>query len=243
MLSKSKDFLNCLIDILYRKYCLLCATVIHCDSKQGLICLNCWEKIERNVPPVCSYCGAHLNDKLTDNICNKCKQKRYYFDRAYAVCSYEGKIKELIHQFKYKGKDYLGAILGELMVESISQYAIPIEIFDWVIPVPLHTRKMREREFNQSSILAEYLSNKLNLPFLKKGLLRIKDTEAQAQLPRDKRIRNVINCFKANPQADFKGKNVLLVDDLLTTGATCSEAAIILKNAGCDKVFVLTLAN
>lgn len=243
MLAKLKIFLNCLTDILYRKYCLVCRTIINSNSKHGLVCLDCWNQIERNIPPLCLYCGRHLTDKCTNNICGECKEKKFAFDRAYAVCSYKGKLKELIHQFKYKGKDYLGSILAELLIESVPKYAIPLEIFDWVIPLPLHRRKIREREFNQSLILARELSRKFNLPLLEKGLLRVKDTAAQAQLPADKRLKNVKDCFKANPKAELRGKNILLIDDLLTTGATCSEAAGMLKRVGCNKVFVLTLAN
>ena len=208
-----------------------------------MVCLDCWHKIKLNTPPLCLYCGRSLTNEFNGNVCNRCKQKRYCFYRAYAPCIYEGAIKELIHQFKYKGKDHLGISLGGLLAESVTKYAIPLETFDWVIPIPLHRRKMREREFNQSSILAKQLSLKFSLNLLERGLLRIRDTTAQVELPLQKRRENVRNCFKVNPKVDLKGKNILLIDDLLTTGATCSEAAEVLKKAGCNKVFVLTLAN
>ena len=238
-----KKKLKLLIDIIYPRYCIVCQKNLKVDSLAELICSECWVKIKRNIPPTCRYCGKHINSSVLDGICETCKKRDYYFDRVYAACNYDGILKELIHQFKYSGKEYLGFILSRLLIEFINKSGLSLECFDFVIPVPLHKRKKREREFNQSYILAKNVAEQFKLVLLKEGLLRIRDTRTQTELPKQKRFKNVKDCFLVNPRVELKGKNILLIDDLLTTGATCSEAAYALKQAGCQQVWVLTLAN
>lgn len=237
-----KRFFKGLVDILYPPHCLICQNHLKNGCLDNLMCPECWMKIKRNSPPFCSCCGRHLEDALKDS-CRFCQKKDYYFDRAFSPCVYEGIIKELIHQFKYVGKDYLGSTLGRLLVEFINEYGLSLEPFDFIIPVPLYKRKLREREFNQAEILAEYLASEFKLALLKDALLRIRDTPTQTELSQEERSKNVKGCFLANPRIELKNKNVLLVDDLLTTGSTCSEAARALKNARCGQVVVFTLAS
>lgn len=237
-----KKILSGLVDIIYPPRCLVCHEKLKIDSFYKVACLQCWSKIKRNSPPFCRRCGRHLENPSRD-ICALCQDKNYYFERAFSACIYEGVLKELIHQFKYSDKEYLGNILSELLIDFIKQYNIAVEAFDYLVPVPLHKRKLREREFNQAEILAKFLAYRFNLKLLKDGLLRIRDTATQTELKENERLKNVKGCFRANPEVELKGKNILLIDDLLTTGATCSEAAFALKKAGCNQVVVLTLAN
>ena len=131
------------------------------------------------------------------------------------------------------------------MIDFIKEYELPINYINAVVPIPLHERKMREREFNQSEILGEAIAKEFNIELLKDGLSRVRDTASQVDLADKDRWSNIKDCFAVDTRIEnrLKGRNLLLVDDILTTGATCSEAASTLKNAGAGVVFVLTLAH
>jgi len=197
-----------------------------------------------NIPPFCVVCGRHLEKKnLNKNICPGCVRKRPHFDRAFSPCVYEGVTKKLIHEFKYKGKNNLAEPLSRIMIDFIREYSLPLNYLDLIIPVPLHKTRLREREFNQ----AEELGTRIAAEFKKEMacgiLLRHRRTKAQVELKNTERALNVAGSFSVDKNAPLKGKNLLLVDDVLTTGATSSEAALALKAAGAQAVFVLTLAN
>ena len=245
-----RRLINGLADIIYPKRCLACKNKLGVSSVDELICAVCWADIKRNVPPFCYSCGRHLETQplragagFTKNICPHCIKGKFHFDRAFSPCVYTGIIKELIQAFKYKGKDYLGFPLSKLMVEFIREYNVPIDSLDFIVPVPLHKARLREREFNQAEILGKYIAEEFKKEMLPDALLRHRHTKTQTDLEPDKRLLNVKDSFSVNRLRDIKGKNLLVVDDVLTTGATSSEAARTLKGAGANIVFVLTLAN
>jgi len=209
-----------------------------------VVCLNCWSKIKKNLPPFCRRCGRNIgNTYILKNICAKCQRTDFGFDRALSPCVYEGVIKELIYQFKYGARDYLGKTLSRLLVDFIRDYNLELEPFNLIMPVPLHKRKLREREFNQAQILSEALASKLDMEVSTNELIRIRDTATQTDLTDKERWNNLKGSFMVTDKGKTAGKNILLIDDVLTTGATCSEAARALKKAGAGVVFVLTLAN
>jgi len=166
-----------------------------------------------------------------------------HFNRAFSPCVYEGAIKNLIHEFKYKGKDHLGRPLSKLMTDFIKEYNLATDCLDFIVPIPLHKTRLREREFNQAEILAKHIAEEFKKDLLSDCLIRHRHTKTQTDLENNQRLLNVKGSFSVNRGRDLKGKNVLLVDDVLTTGATSSEAANVLRSAGADIVFVLTLAN
>ena len=234
-----------LVDTVYPRLCLVCKNKLEPSSPQNnLICAECWGKIKRNTPPFCHCCGRKLPKVgFAKNICPECLKKKLHFDRAFSPCVYDGVIKELIHQFKYKGKDYLGALLSKLMIEFIKEYDLPMDYLDFIMPIPLHKTRLREREFNQAQILAKFICEEFNKQALNATLLRHRQTKTQTDLEAGERILNVKGSFSVTGLENLTGKNILLVDDVLTTGATSSEAALALKDAGANIVFVLTLAN
>lgn len=238
--------MNSLIDIIYPKTCLVCKTKLSKDmpSVDNAVCAECWKNIKRNLPPFCHCCGRRLKaNNITRHICPSCIKRPLHFDRAFSVCVYEGVVKELIHKFKYESKDYLGLTLSRLMTEFIKEYNLPMDFVDVIIPVPLHKIRLREREFNQAQILSNHIASEFNKRVLDSCLLRHRYTKTQTELEENQRLLNVKDSFSVAKKGDIKDKNVLLVDDVLTTGATSSEAAFALKNAGANVVFVLTLAN
>jgi len=236
-----RRFINGLLDIVYPKLCLACKNKLNIH---GNICTLCLAKIRKNTPPFCHCCGRRLEkSNITKSICPGCIKKNLYFDRAFSPCVYEGVIKELIHEFKYKGKEHLGLPLSKLMIEFIREYNLPVDYLDCIVPVPLHRVRLREREFNQAEVLAKFISQEFKKELLACAIQRHRHTQTQTDLDVDKRALNVKGSFSITRSDDIKGKNIMLVDDVLTTGATSSEAALTLKNAGANIVFVLTLAN
>ncbi len=243
-MSMLRRFIRRLTDIAYPRVCLACKGKLDALNSDEYICSGCRLKIKINLPPFCSSCGRHLEKKsLNKNICPVCLKKRLHFDRAFSPCLYEGVTKELIHAFKYKGKDHLGVPLGKIMIEFIKEYELPIDYLDFIIPIPLHKTRLREREFNQAEILSRQIAIEFKKDLATGILCRHRLTKTQTGLAMDKRFANVKESFSITNNSALKNKNVLIVDDVLTTGATSSEAAFCLKDAGVNIVFVLTLAN
>ena len=231
-------------DLIYPNCCLACKNRIDPAEARDLVCLRCWEKIERNLPPFCASCGRRL-DKVSraKNICSSCLKFKFHFDRAFSPCAYTGTMKKLIHEFKYSGRDYLGEPLGGLMNKFIKDYRLPIEYLDFIIPVPLHKIRMREREFNQAQILSEQVAKEFNKKVLPDVLVRSRPTRTQTELTFEERRKNVEKSFTVKDPGLIKDANLLLIDDVLTTGATSSEAAKVLKDSGARIIFVMTLAS
>lgn len=229
-------------DIVYPPVCLSCrAGLKNRGSVDGVVCAECWGNIAMNAPPFCPGCGRHVTAGKVR--CAACSGRRFYFDRSYGACRYDDTIKELLHAFKYGGKDYLGKTLGRLLACFYREYGFLFSGADLMIPVPLHPARQREREFNQSRILCECLSAVSGKEVLDGVLIRRTRTRAQAELEKEDRILNVQGCFLVKDEGPLREKHILLVDDVLTTGATLSEAAKTLKSAGAAAVTALTLAN
>lgn len=231
-------------DILYPLYCLICHTRIPGAKTPEPICERCRGKINALTAPFCAKCGRSISGAyIQEGKCASCLKQHFYFDRAWAGYAYEGVIKEMLHCFKYKHKVSLGGPLAGLMLDFIRGYHLPLGSCDYIIPVPLSPARFREREFNQAYILASALSDYLKLRLLGNNLRRVRNTRSQTELDNRGRWKNIQGAFKIRTPNLIKDKNILLIDDVLTTGATASEAAGILKSAGAESVYVLTLAN
>lgn len=239
-----KNLFQGLADIIYPRVCLACKNKITESSVDKLICPACWSKIRKNLPPFCHRCGRQLKPPyLTKNICSKCLKKDLHFDRAFSPCIYEGTTKELIHSFKYNNRDHLGQALSNLMVEFIKEYNLAIDVIDYIVPVPLYKTRLREREFNQAQVLSKHIAEEFDKKTSQDILIRNRYTKTQTELETTERYKNVKGSFTVQNEQLIKDKNILLIDDVLTTGATTSEASFALKLAGANIVFVLTLAN
>ena len=188
----------------------------------------------------CACCRTpFLNDAPLDEYgrCGLCRRGMNGFDLAYSFGAYEAELRNLIHLLKYQKIETLAKPLGDMLVRSL-----PLDRkFDLVAPMPLHWLRQLQRGFNQADFLAAPVAKRLNVPLVG-ALRRVKSTPRQAGLTNAKRRANVAGAFRANSRADLRGKRVLLVDDVLTTGATAGAAAAVLKKAGASHVTVLTLA-
>jgi competence protein ComFC len=150
-------------------------------------------------------------------------------------------MRRLLHLYKYGGKTGLTAFFTERMENFISQNNLPMHQVDAIIPIPLSSARERDRGFNQARLLAKALSGRFERPLLD-CLERKRNTKNQARLSKKERWTNLKDAFRIKYHYSYKHKNFLVVDDLLTTGATVSEAAKVLKKAGAAKIYILTLA-
>ena len=148
----------------------------------------------------------------------------------------------MIYQFKYNQKTYLCKPFSRFMENFIQIYRLDITQFDIITPIPLFSSRFRERGYNQSQLLAEQIAWKYHIDLSLKNLIRIRNTAHQTFLTEKERWTNIRGAFRIVNSAEFSGKNILIIDDLLTTGATVSDAAGVLKDAGAQTVGVLVLA-
>ena len=169
--------------------------------------------------------------------CGLCRRGVQGFDAAYSFGFYDGELRELIHLFKYGRIETLAKPLGRLLAMALPRE----QAFDVIVPMPLHWRKRWSRGFNQSDLLARELGRRVNIP-VKNALRRVKFTAAQAGLTNAKRRLNVSGAFKARRERSLDGKRVLLIDDVMTTGATAASCARALKITGAREVTLLTVA-
>lgn len=237
-------FLGHFYNIIFPKTCIVCRKPLENNAIDNLLCKVCWYRIKKNTPPLCAICGRQIRGvHIANSVCSDCNRQRFSFDRSLSPCVYEGVIRELIHKFKYQNKEHLSSLLAKLLIEFICQYRIDLDIFNLAIPIPLDIIRLREREFNQSELIARKVAGEFSLPLSCSNLWRKYHRAAQMELKEEERRENVKGCFALrNPKA-VKGKNIILIDDVITTGATCSEAAAVLKTAGAGSVWVLALAN
>lgn len=161
---------------------------------------------------------------------------------ARALGYYEGTLRLAIHQWKYQEKTSLTSFFGEKMAEGFFQYWNPSAI-DLLLPVPLHPRRLRERGFNQSLLLAKALSRRTGIPYRKRLLQKIKSTPPLMELRSGERERVIKGAFRIIKKEEIAGKSILLVDDVYTTGATVNECARVLLAGGAARVDVFTLAH
>lgn len=206
-------------------------------------CRACWETITPIDGPICPHCGQPFDSPIAlasspGHRCRACREKPPRFDRALSPYRYEGVLEEAIRLFKYRRKDALATPLAELMLA----WAGHLPPIDLVIPVPLHPARLRTREFNQSLLLADRIARRLGLPLSFERLERIRETRPQTELDRADRAQNVRRAFAVRDSEGLKSCRVLLIDDVLTTGATVNDCARALRRAGAASVTVLTLA-
>lgn len=239
-----KEYFGSLLNIIYPKTCLVCHSRLENNTVDNSLCTNCRQEIKKNIPPFCVICGRQIRgNQIYKNVCPNCLRRNFCFDRALSPCVYEGVIRELIHKFKYQNKGYLNRLLTGFLIEFIRQNRITTQLFDLVMPIPLHQTRLREREFNQAELLARRIAQEFCLVLSSSNLWQKHHRKTQMELKKTQRWENIKDSFALRNPSQVKGKNILLIDDVLTTGATCSEASSTLKAAGAEIVWVLTLAN
>lgn len=191
-------------------------------------------------PAICPTCQTRLSDSI--GLCGTCTSQIEMYSSGPAACRYEGVLKQAIHLFKYNGMTVLCNTLSGLMLKFVNQH-IDMKKIDAIIPVPLYPAKLRERGFNQAYLLSLAISKRYCVPVLKDSLIKRIPTRPQSNLSRDRRLNNLgPDAFAVKRPDAVRGKRILLVDDVYTTGTTVRSSCSALKKAGAKGIKVVALA-
>jgi len=256
LVSSVSGVAESLFATLFPSDCRFCGTPLVNISRLP-VCQACLSEIHVIEGAVCSVCGERLmtpfalgvrtgdgTDGTEEVRCGLCRKLAPPFVKAVAYGSYDGGVRELIHLLKYEQVRPAAAVLGRLLAEAVSGLeSLGIERLV-VVPVPLHARKLRQRGFNQSELIAQEFIRLAseNMTLHSRVLQRRRETESQIGLTRHQRRENIRGAFIVARPQEIAGREILLVDDVFTTGTTVSECARVLLRAGASKVFVATVA-
>ena len=228
------------LDLLYPRNCIGCGKPS--PETFRYVCWDCWSENSLVEPPFCELCGDPVAGSIDHGfICFACSAEKPSFDGARSAVRYAGAVGEALRQLKYEKALWLAPDLAELLCSCLrAEY--PGKTFDWVVPVPLYHVRRRERGYNQSAVLAGELARRIGCRSMPGMLRRIRPTTTQTHLTASQRLSNVQNAFHPWRGKRLAGRRVLLVDDVMTTGATVNACAKALKKGGAASVHVLTVA-
>jgi competence protein ComFC len=231
--------LGALVSLFYPPICTICAASV---GSRDYLCADCRSKVTRIVPPFCATCSEPFSGAISETFsCANCAHRKLYFESAVAAYRSRGIVRRVVHQFKYGDQFYLRHLVGEWLSAALDDERLRGRTFDLVVPVPLHPARKRARGFNQAEALALMVSRQRRIP-TKAVLERTRHTTTQTAFDRAERMENLRNAFRLRKNMDVRQLRVLLIDDVLTTGATLSECARILKKAGASVVYAATAA-
>ena len=236
-----KEILTGIADLIFPPRCVTCDDLLERHDSLPF-CPSCLDGIRFIRSPLCPRCGVHFPvTEGEDHLCGDCLTAERPYTVARSVGRYEETLLTAIHRFKYRGRTGIGEILGGIMADFAGEIW-DMKVFERIVPVPLHRRRLRERGFNQSMILARELSKRFDIPLDFTSLRREVFTPPQVGLGREARSANVHGAFAVRHPERIAGRRILLVDDVYTTGSTLAECARVLLRAKAEAVAVLTLA-
>lgn len=228
------NLLNRFINTIFPEVCPLCSKGAD-NHATAPVCSACWEKIIPVTRSMCRICGRPLRSEHA-HICGDCLKDTVPFEKMQSFGIYEGTLRIVINLFKYHGIRRLARPLSEIILK------MNIPNIDIVIPVPLHVKRLKERGFNQSALLARYIAHRIGARLDLDSLMRIRLTRPQVGLSASERIRNIKGAFKVVREKFIANRDILLIDDVITTGSTMKECALALIRAGASKVYCISLA-
>ena len=241
-------------------YCICCGSVID-STRMYSLCDSCIVKFQWAGEGLCRKCGKLLGTNWTHDICYDCRTIRHYFDKGYTCCQYDLYARAVVMDLKYRDKSYIGRIIGDIMADrmesELDNYDMPEKKYDLVIPVPVSKERMKERGYNQAGLIASRFAERMGIPYDETVLIRSSKTVAMKDLNAMQRRLNIKGAFEVTERGkkliraelkmgeydkDGQAKSLMLIDDIYTTGATLDECARVLKEAGAERVDVLTFA-
>ncbi len=234
--------LQAILDFAYPRMCPLCGRTSDRDGR--FICWNCMSMLDicSAETTCCTLCGKIPDGEVKSPFtCPVCAEHKPAFDFARSALSYGGDTRGLIHDFKYNRHIWYQRDLGDIL-EACARSCFDCREIDCVIPVPLHAAKFIRRSYNQSAMLASELGGRLGIPCGREILKRLRDTPTQTHLGIEGRRKNVSGVFSVSDPGLVTARTILVVDDVMTTGATLDEIAATLKKSGAWRVYGLTLA-
>lgn len=242
MNSTARNWLEAGLGLIYPPVCEFCGTQ-RATPAEGLVCAACWQNVRFIRPPFCERCGLPFEGEITTAFeCANCREMELHFRSARSAVVANGVVLEAIHRYKYQRALWLEPFLADLFVREAAPALHP-DNWDCLVPVPLYPAKEREREFNQAARLAAHVSRSTKIPLNEKLLRRVIPTSTQTRLSRAERAANMRGAFALlDKETKLTGQRLVVVDDVLTTGATTSACAKVLKAAGAAEVCVWTVA-
>jgi ComF family protein len=236
-----RNWLNVSLGFLYPEICQLCETR-RAAGQNGFVCSACWSQVRFIRPPFCKRCGLPYPGDLTTTFeCSNCRDLKLFFASARSAVVAKSVVLEAIHRYKYSQALWFEPFLADLFIREAKPVLLG-EQWDFIVPVPLHTLKQREREFNQAERLARHLSNATKIPLNLALLRRVAPTMTQTRLSKSQRAANMHGAFAGRPGVKLNGERIVVVDDVFTTGATTNACAQVLRDAGAGEVCVWTVA-
>ncbi|SES84135.1 comF family protein [Natronincola peptidivorans] len=234
------SYIEALLDLIYPPSikCISCNCYSNLKGECGL-CSECISNISFIKENCCKKCWKPLSDPWRNDICIECEEAKHHFKRAVSAVAYEGRIKGLVFRFKYHDATYLSRYMAYMMADIMKKEKIK---GDKLMAVPLYHRKEKERGYNQSHLLAKYISKHMEIPYEKANLTRVEDTKVMHNLSKKQRKLNVENAFKIIKPMGIIGKEIILIDDIFTTGTTVDACSRLLLEAGAKEVNVVTFA-
>ena len=231
-----------LLQLIYPRVCPVCGRILtrNIISQNPYICAECYGKLSFPEEPRCLKCSRPVSDD-SDEFCPTCLKSVRHFDRGSSLLIHDDAAKKILYDLKYSNKrdnaDFLAFEAADRMKELLLLWNP-----DVMIPIPLHRKKTLSRGFNQAELLADRLSHLTDIPVDRVMLIRSRETSPQKGLDRDQRIKNIRGAFTVTDENCNSYRTVLLVDDIYTSGATLSETARVLKEAGVRTVYFLTFS-
>lgn len=202
---------------------------------ESKLCVRCEKKFPLISGNICEKCGMPLPEG--NIICDTCKERKFVFDSARASFVYDEMTHGMLYKLKYGGNQYIADFFGELIFETYKKWGI---VADIVLPVPLFSKRERKRGYNQSMLIARKFSELSGIPLDDEIIFRTVETPNQTRLSRSQREINLLGAFSYNSNKKISGKNVLLIDDMFTTGSTSNEIARVLRRHKPSAIYVLS---
>ena len=229
---------DALLAFVYPTHCLSCKDSLEANGPD--LCAACWEELQTISGPTCTRCGCPSESPCPR--CANCQDKAFRFSAMRTLAPFGAIVQDLVHGLKYQGRTSVARVLGRALGESLLESGFGCGA-DTVAPVPLHGARQRERGYNQSALIARAASEVLGLPANAHLLARVRHTPTQTELGQAERIGNVSGAFRVRKPTEAAGARILLVDDVITTGATCDACAEALLADGAEEVLVCGLAS
>jgi ComF family protein len=233
--------LDAALNFIYPPVCQLCGQE-RAGAAEGYVGGHCWRGVRFVTAPFCERCGLPYEGDVTQPFrCGNCAEVEFGFRFARSAVQANAMMLDVIHRYKYHHALWFEPFLADLLARAAGP-ALAGQTWDLIVPVPLHPLKMRQRQFNQAERLARCLGRALGLPVNGRAVRRVQFTETQTKLDRAQRAANVSGAFAPRAGRELQGRRVVLVDDVMTTGATTSACARALRQAGAADVCVWTVA-
>lgn len=227
------------LSLLYPPHCASCKV----ETPPGChLCTECAAQIRGIMEPFCKRCSQPFDGAIEGPFtCSNCRDRRFHFQCAVSCFRSEKVVREFVHRFKYEGHFHLRHQLADWLEAAFADERLRATPAAFLVPVPLHPARKREREFNQAEVLARLVSGRLGIPVVM-ALKRLRYTSTQTRLARRERMENLRGAFMVRNTCPVHRQHIILIDDVFTTGSTADECALVLRRAGAASVRVATVA-